>query len=186
MRHAARFGACEKAALLCGRAVFGGYFLYSGVNHLMNRQAMSAYASSKRVPYPDAAVMGTGAMLVLGALGILTGALLYLLGLVGEVLLLTAVYLVMPVGRLALRHALMGGIAAALLWEVTRHVLVWYYASMSQIQMVYGSFTTAVAVLLSVEFGAIVLLYGAQVIAEYERIDLQPPDDDHAGDETGG
>jgi hypothetical protein len=35
--------------------------------------------------------------------------LLYLLGFVGEVLLLASVYLVMPVGRLALRHALIGG-----------------------------------------------------------------------------
>jgi len=41
---------------------------------------------------------------------------------------------------------------------------------MSQIQLVYGSLTTAIAVLLSVEIGALVLLVGAQVIAEYERI----------------
>jgi YihY family inner membrane protein len=109
------------------------------------------------------------------SLGLLAGVLLYLLGVAGELFLLTAVYMVMPVGRLALRHALIGAIAATLLWEATRHVLVWYYASMSQIQVVYGSFTTAVAVLLSVEFGAIVLLYGAQVIAEYERIEVTPP-----------
>jgi hypothetical protein len=32
--------------------------------------------------------------------------LLYLLGVGGEVLLLTSVYMVMPVGRLSLRHAL--------------------------------------------------------------------------------
>ena len=88
----------------------------------------------------------------------------------GEIFLLTAVYLVMPVGRLSLRHALLGGTAAALLWELTRHVLVWYYSTISQIQVVYGSLTTSIAVLLSVEIGAIVLLLGAQVIAEYERI----------------
>ena len=40
--------------------------------------------------------------------------------------------------------------------------------------MVYGSLTTAVAVLLSVEFGTLVLLLGAQVIAEYERIGREP------------
>jgi len=45
---------------------------------------------------------------------------------------------------------------------------------MSQIQLVYGSLTTAIAVLLSVELGALVLLVGAQVIAEYERISLEP------------
>ena len=45
---------------------------------------------------------------------------------------------------------------------------------MSQIQLVYGSLTTAIAVLLSVEIGALVLLFGAQVIAEYERISREP------------
>ena len=100
--------------------------------------------------------------------------LLYLIGVAGEIFLLTAIYLVMPVGRLSLRHALIGGIAAGLLWELTRHALVWYYGTISQIQIVYGSLTTAIAVLLSVEIAAIVLLLGAQVIAEYERIGREP------------
>jgi YihY family inner membrane protein len=105
-----------------------------------------------------------------------SAALLYLLGVVGEILLLTAIYLVMPVGRLSLRHALIGGVTAGLLWEVTRHVVVFYYQTMSQIQVVYGSLTTAIAALLSVEIGAIVLLLGAQVIAEYERAAHEPLD----------
>jgi membrane protein len=99
-----------------------------------------------------------------------SSALLYLVGVVGEILVLTSIYLVMPVGRLSLRHALIGGVTAGLLWEVTRHVLVLYYTTMSQIQVVYGSLTTAIVLLLSVEIGAIVLLFGAQVIAEYERV----------------
>ncbi len=99
-----------------------------------------------------------------------SGLLLYLLGLVGEVFVLTSVYLVMPVGRLALRHALIGAITAALLWEVTRHVLVWYFSSLSQVNVVYGSLTTAIVVLLSLEIAAALLLFGAQVISEYERI----------------
>jgi uncharacterized BrkB/YihY/UPF0761 family membrane protein len=56
------------------------------------------------------------------------------------------------------------------LWEITRHALVWYFATMTQIRIVYGSLTTAIALLLSVEIAGIVLLLGAQVIAEYERI----------------
>jgi membrane protein len=108
------------------------------------------------------------------SLGQLSSILLYLVGVTGEALLLTAIYLVMPVGRLSLRHALIGGATATLLWEITRHVLAWYYATMSQMQLVYGSLTTSVAVLLSVEFGALVLLLGAQVIAEYERVSRAP------------
>jgi YihY family inner membrane protein len=99
-----------------------------------------------------------------------SGVLLYLLGLAGEIFVLTSVYLVMPVGKLSLRHALLGGITAALLWEVTRHLLVWYFDTLSQVGLVYGSLTTAIIVLLSLELAATLLLLGAQVISEYERI----------------
>ncbi|RJG00089.1 YihY/virulence factor BrkB family protein [Noviherbaspirillum saxi] len=99
----------------------------------------------------------------------LSGVLLYLLGLVGEILMLTSVYMVMPVGRLSLRHALIGGVTAALLWEITRHILVWYFATLSQVSVVYGSMTTAIFVLLSLEIAATLFLFGAQAIAEYER-----------------
>jgi uncharacterized BrkB/YihY/UPF0761 family membrane protein len=77
--------------------------------------------------------------------------------------------MVMPVGRPSLRHALFGAVTAALLWEVTRHVLVWYFRTLSQVSLVYGSFTTAIVVLLTLEIGAALLLFGAQIIAEYER-----------------
>ena len=100
-----------------------------------------------------------------------TATILYLLGVFGEVLLLTSVYLVMPVGRLAWSHALIGGIAATLLWEITRHGLVWYFTRLSFVSVIYGSLATTVIILLSFEFAAIILLLGAQVIAEYERID---------------
>lgn len=95
---------------------------------------------------------------------------LYALGVLGELALLTAIYFVMPVGRLSFRHAALGGAAATVLWEITRHVLALYFATVSQIQVVYGTLATAVGVLLSAELGAIVLLAGAQVIAEYERL----------------
>lgn len=104
------------------------------------------------------------------SLGGLSGVLLYLLGFIGEVFVLTSVYLVMPVGRPSLHHALIGAVAAALLWEVSRHVLVWYFLTLSQIGTVYGSLTTAIAVLLSLELAATLLLLGAQVISEYERL----------------
>jgi membrane protein len=123
--------------------------------------------------------LGTGNIEIFGelrSLGSLSATLIYLIGVAGEILMLTAIYLVMPVGRLSLRHALIGGVTAGLLWELTRHILVWYYSSMSSIQVVYGSLTTSIIVLLSVEIAAIVLLLGAQVIAEYERVRREPID----------
>jgi YihY family inner membrane protein len=109
------------------------------------------------------------------SLGGVSGLLLYLLGLGGEVCLLTSIYMVMPVGRLRLRHALIGGVTATLLWELTRHVLVWYFATLSQVNIVYGSLTTAIVALLSLEIAAGLLLFGAQVISEYERLDPATP-----------
>jgi membrane protein len=110
------------------------------------------------------------------ALDGISGVLLYLLGLGGEIFVLTSVYLVMPVGRLSLRHALLGGVTAALLWELTRHLLIWYFSTLSRVSEVYGSLTTAIVVLLSLEIAAAVLLFGAQVISEYERIGKEAPD----------
>jgi len=104
------------------------------------------------------------------SLGGVSGVALYLVGVAGEILIVTSVYLVMPVGRLSFRHALIGGAVAAVLWEATRHFLVWYYARLSQIGVVYGSLATAIVVLLSLEIGAALLLFGAQVISEYERL----------------
>jgi YihY family inner membrane protein len=105
-----------------------------------------------------------------------SGALLYLLGVIGEIFVLTSIYLVMPVGRPSWRHALIGGITATVLWEITRHVLVWYFGTLSQVNVVYGSLTTSIVVLLSLEIAATLLLLGAQVIAEYERIGTNSQD----------
>ncbi len=104
-------------------------------------------------------------------LGESTATVMYLAGIVGEVLLLTSIYLIIPVGKLAWSHALVGGIAATVLWELTRHSLVWYFSTLSFVSVIYGSFASTIIILLGFELAAIILLLGAQVIAEYERID---------------
>jgi YihY family inner membrane protein len=102
--------------------------------------------------------------------------IIYLLGVIGEILLLSSLYLVMPTGRLAVHHALIGGITATVLWELTRHFMVWYFSTLSIVNVVYGTFATAVILLLSLEAAAVILLLGAQVISEYERIDAPSAD----------
>ena len=150
------------------------------------------YLVSAIIPYCYISLLALGMLLVNAVSGTLTAldarslklmghvwsldgteaVLIYLLGVVGEIALLTSLYLVMPVGRLVLRHALIGGVTAALLWEITRHILVWYFSTLSLVNLVYGSFATTILVLLSLEAAAIILLLGAQVIAEYERIGM--------------
>jgi len=115
----------------------------------------------------------------------LSGVLLYLLGLAAEIFVISSIYMAMPVGRLPWRHALIGGATAAVLWELTRHVLAWYFGGLSKVGEVYGSLTTAIIVLFSLEIGATLLLLGAQVISEYERIGLpKQPDEPNPFRET--
>src|SRR6266542_1773787 len=54
------------ATLLAGRAIFGGYFLYNGINHFLNRKILADYARSKGVPAPDVALAGSGVLILTG------------------------------------------------------------------------------------------------------------------------
>lgn len=58
---------------LLGRAVFGLYFVYSGLNHFLQYQGMKQYSSYKGVPAPGLSVIVTGLLLLGGGLSIITG-----------------------------------------------------------------------------------------------------------------
>lgn len=102
-------------------------------------------------------------------LGGLAHFIVYAIGVAGQILILTSIYMLMPVGPLSWRPALIGGAAAGVVWEITRRLLVWYFSTLSFVSIVYGSLATVIFVLLGLEAAALILLLGAQVIAEYER-----------------
>lgn len=142
------------------------------------------------IPYCYIIVLGLGMLMITTISGVLqvwegetisilfwswtldgmTKTIFYILGVTGLILMLTSIYMVMPVGKLSFKHALIGSISATFLWEIARHILVWYFSTLSMVNVVYGSLTSAIVILLFLEVGAIILLFGAQVIAEYERI----------------
>jgi len=62
-----------RTLFVLGRAVFGGFFAYSGINHLQHAGNMAPYAASKGVPAPEQAVQATGALLLAGGLSVMTG-----------------------------------------------------------------------------------------------------------------
>jgi uncharacterized membrane protein YphA (DoxX/SURF4 family) len=62
-----------KTPFLIGRLLFGGYFLYNGINHLRNRTMLAQYAGAKHVPKPELAVTATGVVMLLGGSSILLG-----------------------------------------------------------------------------------------------------------------
>lgn len=92
----------------------------------------------------------------------------YFVGVFGLVLLFTLFYKIMPIARISFRRALAGGLTATILWEGVRHLLVFYYANVSMVNVLYGSMATIVVVLLTLEAVALILLLGAQVIADLQ------------------
>src|SRR5882757_8884116 len=62
-----------KSVFLLGRLIFGGFFLYNGVNHLKERKSLAQYAAAKNVPLAEVAVTATGVVLIAGGASILLG-----------------------------------------------------------------------------------------------------------------
>jgi uncharacterized membrane protein YphA (DoxX/SURF4 family) len=62
-----------RALHVLGRLIFGGFFAYSGLNHLQNSAGMAQYAAAKGVPEAEPTVRATGAMLLAGGLSIMAG-----------------------------------------------------------------------------------------------------------------
>jgi uncharacterized membrane protein YphA (DoxX/SURF4 family) len=64
----------EPWALAAGRVIFGGFFLYNGISHFVESQSLVEYARSKGVRTPEAAVAGSGLLLLAGGLSLVAGA----------------------------------------------------------------------------------------------------------------
>ena len=62
-----------KAPFVIGRALLGGFFLYNGINHFRQADALAAYAKTKNVPAAKAGVLASGAMLTAGGASLLLG-----------------------------------------------------------------------------------------------------------------
>jgi YihY family inner membrane protein len=91
-----------------------------------------------------------------------------LLNFAGLVLLFAGVYRVLPVVRISARRALAGGLIAAVLWRLVARFLVYYFTNISLLPVIYGSLASVIVVLLYLEIVFIILLLGAQAIAELE------------------
>ncbi|MFC7166986.1 DoxX family protein [Halospeciosus flavus] len=63
----------EAILLVVGRVLFGGVLAFTGLNHFMQTEEMAGYAEYKGLPAPKLSVLASGALLVLGGLGIIVG-----------------------------------------------------------------------------------------------------------------
>ncbi len=62
-----------KTPFLIGRILFGGFFLYNGINHLRQRRNMASYTAAKGVPSPELAVTVSAVPLIMGGTSLLLG-----------------------------------------------------------------------------------------------------------------
>lgn len=62
-----------KAAFLLGRLIFGGFFIYNGINHFRMTAPMAQYAGAKGVPAPELGVTASGAALIVGGTSVVLG-----------------------------------------------------------------------------------------------------------------
>ena len=62
-----------RALFVLGRAIFGGFFVFNGVNHVKHSHEMAQYAGAKGVPAAQQAVQATGLMLIAGGLSVVAG-----------------------------------------------------------------------------------------------------------------
>jgi membrane protein len=93
---------------------------------------------------------------------------LKLAGFMGLVLLFSGIYKVLPVAKISLGRALIGGLCAAVLWRLVGIFMVYYFTKISMVTLIFGSLATVILVLLFLEIVFIILFLGAQVIAELE------------------
>jgi membrane protein len=160
----------------------------AAIFHLRIKPSPRRFIISAIIPYLFVMALGAGLLVVTAisggleavgrgslhlwghnlSLAPLARVLLRLLAMAVSAVILTALYVVMPSVHVKVSRAALGALAATGLWEIVRYILVWYFANLSMVNVLYGSLATTIIVLLTLEVASIILLVGAQVIAELE------------------
>ena len=83
-----------KELFVAGRVLLGSYFLFSGFHHFTATAMLARYAQSRGVPFPEAAIILAGVLLLIAGLSLLLG-LVPKVGIAATVLFLVPVTLVM-------------------------------------------------------------------------------------------
>lgn len=62
-----------KPLFVIGRAMFGGFFLYNGINHFLKKDALTQYANAKELPMAEEAVLASGALMTAAGISLIFG-----------------------------------------------------------------------------------------------------------------
>ncbi len=84
----------------------------------------------------------------------------------------TAVYKVIPTGRISWGSALTGGILFSVLMDVAKHTFTWYVSNYTHYDVIYGSLQASVILVIWVFYIALILLFCAEIMSSCQRRSL--------------
>ena len=186
----------ETQSFLGNRKVFGSLSLFvllflSSFTFRMFEEAMAAifevgkddrkFWVSAVMPYAYIVIFGCMLVALVGLsvflqilpVGGLQAAGLYVFTIVTQVLFFSSLYYFMPAAPVPLKTAVAGGVVVAILWEVVRNGLRWYFSSVSIVNSVYGSLSAVIVSILTIEVAVIILLIGGCFMAELMKSEAE-------------
>lgn len=99
-------------------------------------------------------------------------ALRYAIPYLMVVVLVTAVYKIVPTARIRFSVALAGAAVFALLLEIAKQFFTWYIAHYTRYNVIFGSLETVVILVIWVFYVALIFLFCAEVMSSHERRNL--------------
>jgi membrane protein len=83
------------------------------------------------------------------------------------------IYRFVPNRQTSLRHIWLGAAIAAILFEASKSLFVWYLGQFANYTLVYGSLASAIALLLWIYISSLILIFGAEISSEYQKLSRQ-------------
>jgi membrane protein len=96
----------------------------------------------------------------------------YLLPYVMVVVLVTAVYKIIPTAKIRFSVALAGAAVFGLLLEIAKQFFTWYLANYTRYNVIFGSLETIVILVIWVFYVALIFLFCAEIMSSRERRNL--------------
>jgi membrane protein len=93
----------------------------------------------------------------------------YIVPYVMVVVLITAVYRIVPTAKIRFSVILAGSSVFALLVEIAQQFFTWYVANYTRYNVIFGSLETIVILVIWVFYVALIFLFCAEVMSSYER-----------------
>jgi len=85
-------------------------------------------------------------------------------------LIFLTIYKTMPVTKTYWRNVWPGALFAAVAFEIARIVLVFYFSKFSRIELVYGTISSIIILLIFAYYVSLILIIGAEISSEYSRM----------------